>query len=586
MYIELINNPMDLKKLSIEECVKLADEIRTALLNTISKTGGHLSSNLGIIETTIALHYIFDSPKDKIIFDTAHQCYTHKILTGRKDAYLQMERYNKYSGYTNPDESEHDLFKFGHTSTSISLACGVAKARNLKGGKENVIAVIGDASLGGGQALEALNYAGAEIEGNFIIILNDNQMSIAENHGALYNVLRDLRNSKGTCQNNLFKDMGYNYVFVENGNDVRELIPVMNNIKNSNHPVVVHICTTKGYGYSSAENNKELSHFVKPFNIDAGIQPNKIEGERYDIIVRDYLLERMKTDPTLVVMTAAVPVALSFGPKERALAGKQYVDVGIAEQMGISMAAGIAKNGGTPVFCTRSTFYQRAYDQISQEVCINKLPVTMIVVNASIYSPTDMTHIGIFDIPFMSNIPNLVYLAPANKQEYLSMLEWSLEQRKYPVAIRAPRNGVYYSQEAVDTDYGVINKYKTVTKGEHIAIIALGDFFQMGEELADKIKTKLHINATLINPRYITGIDNELLEELENKHSLIVTLEDGVLDGGFGQKIAGFYGKTTMKVLNYGFEKEFFDCYNVQEVMKKNRLNPDMILEDIMKIML
>lgn len=584
MYIEKINDPYDLKKMTLGQCTVLADEIRKALLETVSATGGHLSSNLGIIEATIALHYVFDSPKDKLIFDTSHQCYTHKILTGRKDAFLETRYYNKYSGYTNPDESIHDYFKFGHTSTSISLACGLAKARDLKNGKENIIAIIGDGSLSGGEALEGLNYAGSEIKSNLIILLNDNQMSIAENHGGIYQGLKILRETKGNANNNIFKFLGYEYRFLENGNNILELVDILQQVKDTNHPIVIHICTEKGKGYVVSEKNREDTHYVKPFDLEIGDIKKVIVGERYDVIVREYLVEKMKKDSNIVAITPAMPVALSFSENIRRSLGNQYVDVGIAEEHAISMAGGIAKNGGKPVLFTRSTFFQRAYDQISQELCINNLAVTMILINASIYATTDMTHIGIYDIAMMSNIPNLVMLSPTNKQEYLAMLEWSIEQKEYPVAIRAPRNGVHNAKYTVDTDYSLLNKFQIAVSGEEIAVIAIGDFFQLGEEVVEMIKKEMNINASLINPRYVTGIDEELLREISKDHKLVITLEDGILDGGFGQKIAGFYGTYRMKVMNYGLEKSFFDNYDVKSIMTKNRLNPELILKDIEKM--
>lgn len=584
MLIEKIDSPKDLKRLSLDQCVILADEIRQALLKTVSTTGGHLSSNLGIIEATIALHYVFDSPSDKIVFDTSHQCYTHKILTGRKDAYLNPQFYKKYSGYTNPDESAHDHFKLGHTSTSISLACGLAKARDLKRTKEKVIAVIGDGALSGGEALEGLNYAGSEISGNIIILLNDNQMSIAENHGGLYHGLQLLRETKGEADNNIFKFLGYEYRFLEKGNDVAELVFILQQVKEINRPVIVHICTEKGKGYDVAEKNREDTHFVKPFNLLLGDIKQQIVGERYDVIVRDYLIDKMKKDPRVVAITAAMPVVLSLSEKIRESLGNQYIDVGIAEEHAISMAGGIAKSGGNPVFFTRATFFQRSYDQISQELCINKLPVTLILINASVYAATDMTHIGIYDIAMMTNIPNLVMLAPTNKQEYLAMLEWSIEQRDYPVAIRPPRNGVYNSKFVVDKDYGLLNKFQLSIRGKKVAVIALGDFFQLGEKLVELIKERMDINASLINPRYASGIDKEILEEITKDHQLVVTLEDGILEGGFGQKIASFYGPFSMKVMNYGLKKAFFDNYNVEQVMEKNRLKPELMIQDIERI--
>lgn len=585
MYIEKIDSPNDLKKLNIEECVVLADEIRYALLHAISMTGGHLSSNLGIVEATIALHYVFDSPTDKIIFDTSHQCYTHKMLTGRKDAYLEPQQYKKYSGYTNPDESVHDYFKLGHTSTSISLACGLAKARDLRGDKENVIAIIGDGSLSGGEAFEGLNFGGSEIKGNLIILFNDNQMSIAENHGGMYESLDALRMSNGEAANNIFRFLGYDYRYVGDGNDITNLIPVLQQVKDIDHPIVLHMCTKKGKGYDVSEKRREETHFVKPFDLNLGDVQKEIMGERYDLIVRDFLLEKMRADRNIVIMTAAMPVTLSLSETLREQIGEQYIDVGIAEEHAISMAGGIARNGGKPVFFTRSTFFQRTYDQISQDICINKLPITMILINSSVYAATDMTHIGIFDIAMMSNIPNLVMLAPANKQEYLAMLDWSIEQNEHPVAIRPPRNGVYNADYEVERDYSALNKFQMTIQGKEIAVIALGDFYQLGEEVVKLIRDEVNVEASLINPRYASGIDDMLLGELSKTHRIIVTLEDGILEGGLGQKISAFYGNTDVKVLNYGLEKEFIDYYDTEAILKRNRLKPDVIVQNIVSLM-
>ena len=585
MYIENINSPADLKKLSLNECEALAAEIRSALIKKASLKGGHLASNLGMVEAEIALHYVFDSPKDKIIFDVSHQCYTHKILTGRKDAFTVEEKYNSANGYTNPDESDHDLFRVGHTATSISLACGLAKARNIRGGKESIIAVIGDGSLSGGEAFEGLDFGGSDIEGNFIVLFNDNQMSIAENHGGIYKNLALLRSTEGRAENNLFKAFGYDYIFVKDGNDITQAVNALRAAKELDHPVVVHMCTVKGKGYDFAESHKESTHWVRPFDIDSGAEKNPFNGERYDRVMRDHLLEKMAEDPNVVTMIAAVPDSLNFTAEHRKQAGNQFIDVGIAEEHAIAMAAGLAKNGCKPAFCTMSTFFQRTYDQISQELCINNAPVTLIVVNASVYAVNDVTHIGIFDIPMMSNIPNLVYLAPTNKQEYLAMTDWSLDQTEHPVAIRAPRNGVFYAKDDVDTDYSCLNRYKTVTKGKKVAVLALGSFFQMGEELSEMIKDKLGFTPTLINPRYITGLDADLLGSLKAEHSIIITLEDGVLDGGWGQKIASFYGSSDLKVKNYGLKKEFLDRYDLNAVMTENRLKPELILEDIRELL-
>lgn len=585
MYLEKLNFPCDLKKIPVNQLPSLAKEIRDILIKKTSAVGGHIASNLGLVEVTIALHYVFDSPKDKLIFDVSHQCYVHKILTGRAKAYTEPSFYGEVSGFTNPEESEHDMFRTGHTATSISLACGMAKARDLAGRDENIIVVIGDGSLSGGEALEGLDFCGSEIESGLIIIFNDNQMSIAENHGGIYKNLQELRNTKGQAKNNLFKAFGLEYMFVEDGNKVENVIEALNQAKSCKKPVVIHVCTLKGKGYAFAEKNPEYFHWAVPFDIETGNAKNEFKGERYDKIARDFLIYKMKNDKDVSTIIAAVPGALAFDPQIREEIGEQFIDVGIAEEHAISMAAGMAKNGGKPVFVTLSTFYQRVFDQVAHEVCINKLPITMIVANASVYAVNEMTHIGIFDIPMLSNIPNLVYLAPTNKQEYLAMLNWSIEQNSYPVAIRAPRNGVYYAKNAIEEDYSEINKYIVTKFGSKVAIIALGDFYQLGESVCEALIENQNIKATLINPRYITGLDKELLDGLKQEHQIVITLEDGVLDGGFGQKISSYYGGSSMHVLNYGLKKEFLDRYNVEEVLRSNRLTPSQIVEDITNIL-
>ena len=579
MLLDLVNSPKDIKGFDSAQLNDLAAEIRDILLHKMSIRGGHFGSNFGMVEATIALHYVFDSPKDKIVFDVSHQCYTHKILTGRKEAFIDPDKYADVSGYTNPNESEHDFFNVGHTSTSVSLACGLAKARDLLGGKENIIAVIGDGALSGGEAYEGLDYA-RELNSNLIVVVNDNQMSIAENHGGLYKHLESLRNSDGKAENNIFKALGFDYHFVKNGNSIEDLIGTFKNVKDCSRPTVVHICTKKGSGFDYAEQSKEDWHWRPPFYIETGDTRRHLTGENYDNIVCDFLIEKMKKDPSVATVVAAVPLTIGFTEEVRKSIGKQYTDVGIAEEHAISMIAGISRGGGKPVFATHSSFYQRAYDQISQELCINNLPATLLVRNASIWGMNDITHLGIFDIPLISNIPNMVYLAPTNKQEYLAMLEWSIEQRNHPVAIRIPRNGVHNANYPVDSNYDELNKYQVCRKGKQVAIVALGDFFQLGEEVADTL-AKDGIEPTLINPRYITGVDDKLLDELKADHKLVITLEDGILSGGFGEKIASYYGNSDMKVLNYGLKKEFLDRYDPAQILNRNRLTAGQIIEDI-----
>ncbi len=581
MYLEKINQPSDIRSLRYEELGQLAAEMRKALLHKLSKNGGHFGPNFGMVEATIALHYVFNSPVDKFVFDVSHQSYCHKMLTGRKEAFLSEEHFHDVSGYTNPEESEHDFFNVGHTSTSVSLACGLAKARDLKGDKENIIAVIGDGSLSGGEALEGIDFA-SELESNFIIIVNDNDMSIAENHGGLYKNLKELRESNGTAACNLFKAMGLDYVYLDEGNDIPKLIDTFEKVKDIDHPIVVHIHTRKGKGYKPAEEHKEDWHWCMPFDTETGKSTVSFDGEDYGQLTCDYLMDKMKKDPKVVALVAAVPTNIGFTEDKRQEAGKQFVDVGIAEEHAVAMASGIAKNGGKPVFATHSSFMQRTYDQLSQDLCINENPATILVNTASIYGMNDVTHLGIYDIPLISNIPNMVYLAPTNKQEYFAMLDWSIEQDKHPVAIRIPCNGVISTTEDVDTDYSDLNKYQIKISGSNIAILALGDFFDIGEKLAKAVSEKTGVMPTLINPRYITGLDEELLENLKKDHTTVITLEDGILDGGFGEKIARFYGPSDVKVYNYGIKKEFLDRYAIADVLKENHLTVPQILEDVL----
>ena len=582
MYIEKINGPEDVKKLTVDEMTVMAGEMREALLKRASIHGGHFGPNFGMVEATIALHYVFESPKDKIVYDVSHQTYPHKMLTGRKDAYLYEEHYDDVSGYSNPNESVHDHFTVGHTSTSVSLACGLAKARDLKGEEGNVIAVIGDGSLSGGEALEGLDYA-VELDGNLIIIVNDNDMSIAENHGGLYGNLKLLREANGQAECNLFKAMGLDYIYVGHGNDVGELIEAFQSVKDSKKPVVVHINTLKGKGYAPAEQNKEVWHYNGPFHIETGEPLYEMTEEDYSDISMNYLLDKMKKDPAVVAITSGTPTVMGFTEDKRKEAGKQFVDVGIAEETAVALASGIAANGGKPVYGVYSTFVQRTYDQIAQDLCINNSPATIVTFCGSVYGMNDVTHLGLYDIPMMANIPNLVYLAPTTKEEYLAMLDWSIEQNEYPVGIRLPGGSVISDGKEITKDFGDLNKYEVTQKGSKVAVIGLGTFYGLCKEVAEELKKVTGTDATVINPYYITGIDAELLEELKKDHDVVITLEDGILDGGFGEKIARFYGDSDMKVLNFGLKKEFLDRYDVAEVLKENHLTKEQIVEDIMK---
>ena len=579
MYIEQINGPEDVKKLNIEEMTAMAAEMRQALLVRASKHGGHFGPNFGMVEATIAMHYVFESPKDKIVYDVSHQSYPHKMLTGRKDAYLYEEHYDDVSGYSNPNESVHDHFTVGHTSTSVSLACGLAKARDLKKEDSNVIAVIGDGSLSGGEALEGLDYA-AELGGNLIIVVNDNDMSIAENHGGLYQNLKLLRETNGQAECNLFRAMGLDYVYVDKGNDIAALIAAFESVKDSKKPVVVHIKTLKGKGYAPAEQNKEQWHWCMPFDRETGKPTISFgDGEDYTSITAEYIMQKAKSDSEFLVITPAMPGSAGLNQEQRKELGLQYVDVGIAEEQAVAMASGAAKNGAKPLVVTNTTFIQRAYDQISHDVCINNSSVTILLNYNSFDSLTDVTHLGIFGLAAYTNVPNLVVLAPTSKDEYLAMLDWAVDQKEHPVMILIPGNQVTYRE--ADKDFNRLNHFKVEEAGEKVAILALGDFYQRGEQLSAKIKAELGFTPTLINPRFASGIDKELLESLSERHQMVITMEDGILSGGFGEKIASFYGSSDMKVKNYGLDKKFYDRYDPNELLKEVGMTPVQIIADI-----
>ena len=584
MYIETINGPEDVKKLSIDQLPALAEEMRAALLKRASIHGGHFGPNFGIVEATIAMHYVFESPKDKMVFDVSHQVYPHKMLTGRKEAYLSEEHYDDVSGYSNPTESIHDHFTVGHTSTSVSLACGLAKARDLKQEAGNVIAIIGDGSLSGGEALEGLDYA-AELDGNLIIVVNDNDMSIAENHGGLYQNLKLLRETNGQADCNLFKAMGLDYLYVDHGNDVADLIQAFRKVKDIDHPIVVHINTLKGKGYAPAEQHKENWHFSGPFHIETGEPLYEMTEEDYSDISVNYLLKKMKEDPTVVAITSGTPTVMGFTEDKRQEAGKQFVDVGIAEETAVALASGIAANGGKPVYGVYSTFVQRTYDQISQDLCINSNPATIVTFWGSVFGMNDVTHLGLYDISMMANIPNLVYLAPTTREEYLAMLDWSIEQTDYPVAIKLPGGSVISDGKEVAKDFSKLNTYEVTRQGKRVAILGLGTFYGLGNEVADALKKENDLDATVINPYYITGLDTGLLESLKKDHDIVITIEDGMLDGGFGEKIARFYGDSDLKVLNFGVRKEFPDRYDLNELLKENHLTKEQIVADIQALL-
>lgn len=579
MYLENINTPADVKLLNGEQLNVLATEIRHYLLQKLSAHGGHIGPNLGMVEATIALHYVFNSPEDKIVFDVSHQSYTHKMLTGRKNAFINANEYDEVSGYTEPTESEHDHFVIGHTSTSVSLACGLAKGRDLQNGTENVIAVIGDGSLSGGEALEGLDMA-AELDTNLIIVVNDNQMSIAENHGGLYRNLQQLRESKGEASCNLFRAMGLDYVYVDNGNDINALIDAFKQVKDTKHAVVVHINTLKGKDYRFAEEQKEHFHWGFPFELETGETKAAFQfGPDFGSHTTNLLLNEMQKDKSVVALTAGTPGIWGWTPEMRQKAGKQFVDVGIAEETAVAMASAIAKRGAKPVFGVHSSFIQRTYDQLSQDLCINNNPATIIVFGGTLTGLNDVTHLGFYDIVLMSNIPNMVYLAPTCKAEYDAMLLWSLHQTEHPVTIRVPNVALDVTNDTTpETSYSQLNRYQMTHEGKDIAIIGLGSYYSLAQQVAAAYMGK-GIDATVINPRYASGIDTELLESLKKNHHTVITLEDGQLDGGWGEKVARFYANSDMHVRCYGAQKEFVDRFDYTEFLKQNGLTVENIVK-------
>ena len=578
MYLENIQSPKDVKVLTMKQLHELAKEIRDGILNRDSNIGGHVGPNLGIVEATIAMHYVFNCPEDKFIFDVSHQSYPHKMLTGRAFGYYDNNRFQEISGYSSPAESPaYDQFELGHTSTSISLATGLQKARDIKGTKENIVVVIGDGSLSGGEALEGLDEAG-ELGTGIIIVVNDNEMSIAENHGGLYKNLALLRETNGEAECNLFRAMGLDYKYVADGNDVETLIKVFQSVKNIDHPIVVHIHTEKGKGYAPAENDKETWHWSMPFDIETGKLKGEGGGEDYGNLTAEYLLAEMKKDKHLVAVTSGTPTVAGFFKARREEAGVQHVDVGIAEEQAVAMISGMAKGGLRPVYNVYSTFIQRTYDQIAQDLCINGNPAVINLFCASMYGMNDITHIGFYDIPMLSNIPNLVYLAPTCWEEYKAMLGWGIKQTEHPVAIRVPGGAVTHSDEHFDEDYSELNRFKITHKGSKVAIVALGAFYGLGKQVATLLKEQKGIDATLINPRYITGLDEEMLEGLKTDHEKVITLEDGALEGGFGEKIARFYGDSDMRTLCFGIKKGLYDRYDYQKMATDNELTPEQIV--------
>lgn len=633
MLLERISSPQDVKRLEPETLPELCAEIRRAILTSSASVGGHIGSNLGVVELTVALHRVFDSPTDKLIFDVSHQTYAHKMLTGRASNYLNPAEFGGLSGFTSPDESEHDLFSMGHTSTSVSLACGMAKARDLAGERYNVVAVIGDGSLSGGLAFEGLDNL-AELGTGVIVIVNDNGWSIAENHGGLYRNLAELRESEGKAPCNLFRALGLDYRFLAEGNDEAAVERVLAELRGIDHPVVLHLCTTKGAGYEPAAADSENWHHVGPFDIESGAYDvfprNRCEDtETYAGITGAYLLNRMQADRRVVAISAATPYIMGFTPLRRARAGKQFVDVGIAEEHAVTYAAGLARAGAKPVLGLYGVFMQRAYDEFWHDLCLNSLPAVILDFGSSVFGTADATHLSFFDLALQGALPNLRCLAPVCCEEYEAMLDWALAQNERPVVIRVPGNGVVSRPELLAggvVDAGVAPcsakagctvgeqvlhgeagetvarggeardaafadcaglpvsfdepRYQTVRAGGDVAVLALGSFFGLGERVCDAL-TEQDVTPTLVNPRFATELDERALDSLATSHRVLVTLEDGVLEGGWGEKIARYLGPSAVRVLCYGVHKGFPDRFDAEELLAQNGTTVEAIVADI-----
>lgn len=581
MELKDIKSPKDIRNLSIDELEDLCQQMRKAILYRTSTIGGHVGPNLGAVEIITAIHYVFDTPDDKFVLDVSHQDFPHKMLTGRANGFLNEADFKYVGEYTEPRESpEYDLFYAGHTSPALSLCTGLAKARELNNQSHRIVALVGDGSLSGGMAFEGLN-TGAQIKGNFIMVFNDNQMAIAPNYGGIYPRLQELRETNGTADNNIFKSLGWEYVYLSEGNDIRKCIEILEKVKDTQKPIVVHVNTQKGEGYRPAEKYRESFHFSDPYDVATGHPLHSSNDPDYLTVTRDFLMEKCQSVPNLLIISSATPEDFGFYASERAKAGKHYMDVDIAEQTGVSVMAGAARGGAKVVYPIVATFMQRAYDQLIEDWAMDDSPALLPVMESGINGITDQTHLGFWDIPFLTSMPEIVYLAPTNVEEYLAMMEWGLKQDKFKVAVRIPTYSFEHAKTPVDTDYSDLNKFKVMHKGSKVALIGAGDFYPKAEKVAELLKEQ-GIDATLINPRYLSGVDVDLLKSLEADHELVATLEDGSLEGGFGQRIASALGVSPLKVLNFGLAKQFEDRYDVAALEQKNGLLPDQITQTIL----
>lgn len=584
MKLEDIKSPQDIKGLDNQSLENIAEQMRQAILNRTSQIGGHVGPNLGTCEAIIALHYVFDAPKDRLVYDVSHQAFPHKMLTGRVDGYLYRQDFSKVGEYTDPNESpEYDIFYAGHTSPALSLCLGLAKARDLKKEDYNVVAFVGDGALSGGEALEGLD-AGGALNSNLICIFNDNQMAIAEDHGGMYEHFRHLRETNGTASDNLFKAFGWDYIYVAEGNNVAKLIEAYKKVKDCKKPTVIHINTQKGEGYTPAEEYREAFHFRDSYDIATGELLKVSDGPSYTSVLKDFINRSVKKYPEFLVISSATPDDFGLNPKEREALGDHYLDVGIAEQTAVAAMAGAARNGAKAIYAVVATFLQRAYDQLIEDWAMDNSPAVMVVTNSGVRGIVDKTHLGFWDIPMITSIPDIIYLAPTSLEEYNAMLEWGVAQDKYKVAIRQPQYFVEHALYPVASDYSDLNKFQVAEKGANIAIIAAGDYFAKGKKVLDLLAEK-GVKATLINPRFISGIDKDLLDTLPSEHSIVATLEDGSLEGGFGQRVASYLGDKPVKVVTFGLEKKFVDRYHPDDLEKEYGLLPEQIADKLYNLL-
>ena len=586
MLLEHTTSPADVKQLAPHDLPVLCREIRQAILTSSAAVGGHVGSNLGTVELTVALHRVFDSPHDKLVFDVSHQTYTHKMLTGRAPYYLQPELFGTLSGFSNPAESEHDLFSMGHTSTSVSLAAGLAKARDLAGDDYNVVAVIGDGSLSGGLAFEGLDSL-AELGTNVIVIINDNGWSIAENHGGIYRNLAALRENGGMAPDNFFRALGLDYRFIADGNDEAVLERELLAVRDIDHPVVLHVCTVKGEGYEAALDDAENWHHVSPFdqaNPDSKAQ-NNVSPATYADLTGRHLLERMSEDRNVVVISAATPYIMGFDAKRRQAAGSQFIDVGIAEEHAVTLTTGLATAGAKPVLGLYGVFMQRAYDELWHDLCLNDVCATILDFSASAFGATDATHLGFFDLALMGGLPNLSCLAPTCQEEYLAMLDWALDAPHGPVVIRVPAGAPSSHPERITGSMDFAQPtYQTVRTGSGLAILALGNFLELGERVADALAAR-GVHATVINPRFATELDTNALDGLGRAHRAVITLEDGVLAGGWGEKVARYLAPTNLRIRCYGYPKAFPDRVKPLDLLRSCGITVTDIVRDALELL-